>query len=68
MQVEQKQDIIHDDIEKAQSHGDEYEGGQLKGLETERVELTEEDVSHANKHQRRQTDIPQGPKDSTKDR
>lgn len=45
MQVEQKQDVIHDDIERAQSQNHEYDGDQLKGLETERVELTDEDVS-----------------------
>lgn len=45
MQVEQKQDITHDDIGKAESQNLEYDADNLKALETERVELTEEDVS-----------------------
>ena len=45
MQVEQKQDIAHDDIEKAESQNHEYDADNLKGLETEQIELSQEDVS-----------------------
>lgn len=47
MQVEQKEEILHHDIEKAHSQGHEYEGDDPKALGGERVELTEEDVSTA---------------------
>lgn len=45
MQTENKANIEHHDIEQARSHGNEYEAEEIKALENERVELTEEDVS-----------------------